>query len=256
MKAFLQYNEGNSLLHRLNPLTKLIMAVCLCAVCFFTDNLAVLTVILIFNLLLGFAAGIFKTTLHILKGFVKLSVVLFLLQIFFIRDGAVILRFPFNIYITDRGLYISSLIVMRLICAAMPLTIMLAVTKTNDLLNVMVKKLFIPYKYAFSLMTAVKFIPLFSAEMAGIIEAQTVRGVEFDTNNIFKKIKLILPLCVPLLLTSVRKTEGSAIAAELRGFEYRTRLSGYYSYKLKPEDYTVIVLSAAVVICFLTLKFI
>ena len=107
----------------------------------------------------------------------------------------------------------------------------------------------IPYKYAFSLTTAMRFIPVFSAEMAGIIDAQMARGIEFDTKNFFKKIKLFLPLCAPLLITSVRKIEGGAISAELRGFNFRTRNSGWKQYPLRAADL------AAFVFCGLLIAF-
>jgi energy-coupling factor transport system permease protein len=79
--------------------------------------------------------------------------------------------------------------------------------------------------------------------MTGIMEAQIARGVEFDTGNFFKKIRLLLPLCVPLLVSSVRKIEGSAISAELRGFNLRGRNSGYKQYRFGPGDAVFLALS-------------
>ena len=102
-------------------------------------------------------------------------------------------------------MYFSLLLVLRLMAATLPLTIMLSVTQMSDLTNVLVSKLRIPYKYAFAIITVIRFIPVFSSEMNGIIEVQTARGVEFDTKNIFRKIGLIIPMCVPLLISSVKK---------------------------------------------------
>ena len=102
--------------------------------------------------------------------------------------------------------------------------------------------------YAFSLTTAIRFIPVFTAAMAGIIEAQTARGVSFDTRNIFKKIGLIFPLCVPLLVTSVRKIEGAAISAELRGFNLRKRESGYKNYPIRAADIGVFLFAVTVAV--------
>ena len=130
----------------------------------------------------------------------------------------------------------------------MPLALMLSITRMNDLSNVLVGTLGIPYKYAFSLTTAIRFIPVFTAAMAGIIEAQTARGVSFDTRNIFKKIGLIFPLCVPLLVTSVRKIEGAAISAELRGFNLRKRESGYKNYPIRAADIGVFLFAVTVAV--------
>ena len=87
-------------------------------------------------------------------------------------------------------------------------------------------------------------------DMAGIMEAQTARGVEFD-GSFAKKVRLMIPLCVPLLVSSVRKTNSAAIAAEVRGFNLRTRTSGYKDYPLHREDFValavcVLVLAVAI----------
>jgi len=123
------------------------------------------------------------------------------------------------------------------------LVLMLTVTRMSDLTNVLVQKLHIPYKYTFAFITALRFIPIFENEMNGIIEAQTARGIEFDTKNPIKKLKLVLPLCVPLLISSVKRIEGGAISAELRGFNVRQKNSGYKKYYFNILDYSAMLVS-------------
>ena len=84
-------------------------------------------------------------------------------------------------------------------------------------------------------------------DMAGIMEAQTARGVEFDAGGIVKKVRLMVPLCVPLLVSSVRKTNSAAIAAEVRGFNLRTPASGYKEYPFAALDVTALAAGAALV---------
>jgi energy-coupling factor transport system permease protein len=230
MNGLLDYVAGNSPFHKLNPLSKLILAFVLCASCFIAGSLLFILGIIVFNLLIAFLSGILKRSLRILLSLVKLSIVLFIVQIFFVREGEILILFPLNIYITDRGLYFSLLFVSRLIAATMPLSIMLSITRISDISNVLNRYLGIPYKYTFVLTTAIRFIPLFSEEMSGIMEAQIARGINFDTRNFLQKVRLLLPLCVPLLISSVRKIEEGAISAELRGFNLRTRKSGYKRY--------------------------
>ncbi len=74
-------------------------------------------------------------------------------------------------------------------------------------------------------------------DMKGIMEAQTARGVEFDAGGIVRKVRLMVPLCVPLLVSSVRKTNSAAIAAEVRGFNLRTASSGYKEYPSSPSTW-------------------
>ena len=125
---------------------------------------------------------------------------------------------------------------------------MLAVTQVSDIANAMVQVLHIPYAYAFTLTTAIRFIPQFMEEMTGIMEAQTARGVEFDTKNVFRKIGLLLPLCAPLLISSVRRTSATATAAEARGFELRTVKSGYKKYGFGLVDLAAVLISAGLIV--------
>ena len=247
MKGFLDYKPGNSILHRLNPLTKIAVSAGLCLSCFLTRNHLAIIGVIAFNLLLAASAGGLKRSLKTLLSFVKFSAVLFVVQVLFVRQGNVLLRLPSDvIYITDEGLLFSLLFALRFIAATMPLSTMLSVTRISDISNVFVRSLRMPYKYAFVITTAIRFIPLFSEEMTNIMEAQTARGVQFDTKNFLKKIRLLLPLCVPLLISSVRKIEGGAISAELRGFNLRKRTSGYKTYRFGANDAAALAVCAAI----------
>jgi energy-coupling factor transport system permease protein len=250
MNGLLDYTEYDSILHKLNPITKLILSFVLCAACFVSDNLFFVLGILALDIVLAALGGIIRRSLRVLLSLVKLSIILFLTQIFFVREGEIILSFSPGIFITGTGLYFSLLFVFRLIAATMPLTLMLSVTRMNDISNALNRYLGIPYRYTFALTTALRFIPIFSGEIAGIMEAQIARGVEFDTKNFFKKLRLLLPLCVPLLVSSVRKIEKGALSAELRGFNFRTRTSGYKRFPFTVKDaafllFCVLVITAA-----------
>ena len=242
MKDLFQYTAGNSVIHRMNPLTKILLAVCICAAGFISDNIFYLLFLLLLDMMIGLAAGIFKKALSILKGLLKVSIFLFILQVLFVRRGT-----PVFWIITDEGLMLAAKVVLRLIIACIPLALMLAVTQISDLANALVQVLHLPYKYAFTLTTSIRFIPQFMEEMGDIMEAQTARGVEFDTKNGLKKIGLVLPLCVPLLISSVRRTDATAVAAEVRGFELRTTKSGFKKYPFRLIDLAAFLICAALI---------
>ncbi len=247
MNGFLDYVPGSSPLHRLNPLSKLVLSLVLCICCFVNDEHLYVLGIIVVNLLLAASAGIFKRALRMLTALLKFSLVLFIIQVLFIRDGSVLFTLPLNIPITDKGVLFSLLFVLRLLAATMPLAMMLSVMQMSELSGVLVEKLRIPYKYAFGLTTAIRFIPIFMAEASDIMMAQTARGVEFDTKNFFKKVRLILPLCVPLLISSVKRIDRGAISAELRGFGCRKRGYSYHKYNMKLVDLAALLLAAAAV---------
>jgi energy-coupling factor transport system permease protein len=241
----LEYVPGGTQIHLLNPLTKLIVSFGLCVSCFLTQNYFMVLFIIVFNVAMSAAAGMAGHALRTILSLAKLSAALFAIQVLFVRDGRALLELPLNLRITDRGLQFSLLFVTRLIAATMPLALMFSVTQISDIANVLVRRFRMPYKYAFALTTAIRFIPLFADEMACIMEAQTARGVQFDTKNLFRKIRLLLPMCVPLLISSVRKIDGCAISAELRGFNLRGRNSGYKEYSFFARDAAMLAICAA-----------
>lgn len=246
MTGFLEYSQGDSIFHRLNPLSKLVLAVFLSISCFVSNQIFFSLAIIFISLVIAKISGIAEKAFSMLKALAKLGIVLFIIQVLIAQNGSPMIPLPFSLAITDKGAYFSALIVLRLIGATMPLGLLLSVTKMSDLSNVMVKKLHIPYQYAFAFTTAIRFIPIFANEMAGIMEAQTARGVEFDTKNVFKKMHLILPLCLPLLITSVKKIESGAISAELRGIQLRNKKSGYKNYPIKLMDFATIAASLCI----------
>ena len=256
MKGFLDYLPGSSVLHKMHPLVKILVSILICAASFCSSNPFYLIGVIVFNVLMAAAGnttkgagihgnGLLQRSLGILKGLIKMSIFLFILQVLVIRQGEPILTLG-SFYITGLAIQKGLLLVLRLMGATLPLSILISVTNLNDLSNTMVKYLHIPYKYAFTFTSAIRFIPIFSIEMSGIIESQQARGVDFEIKNPFKKFGMILPLCFPLLISSVRKIESTATAAELRGFYLRTRACCTKSYKVHFRDFVFLLLGAAV----------
>ena len=233
-----QYVPGNSVIHRMNPVTKILLTIVICVAAFLSGNLFYLAGLLVVDLLIGIIAGVAGKTWTIFKGLLKIAIFLFVLQILLVRNGTPVLWI-----ITDEGLLTAARVVIRLVVICMPLALVLAVTRVTDLTNSLVQVLHVPYQYAFTLSTAIRFVPQFLEDMSGIMEAQTARGVAFDKARGLKKFSMILPLCAPLLISSVRRTDQTAVAAEVRGFRLRTRESGYKKYPFTAIDLGAVLFS-------------
>ena len=243
MLNVIDYVPGNTLLHKLNPVAKVALAAAIIAATFLADSYAVLVGLLVLTLALGTYAGVIRQLGGLLKIMVPVALVMLLLQVIVVRSGSTLVGF-----VTDEGLYTGGKACLRLLGVALPLILMLTVTKLTDLANACVEKLHIPYKYAFTFTTALRFVPVFSQQMNAIMEAQTARGVEFDTKNPFKKLSLMLPVCIPLLVTSVAKTDSTALAAEERGFYLRTRASSYKRYPFAARDIAAFAVAVALIV--------
>ena len=242
MVNVIDYLPGSTWLHKLNPVAKLALAAGIIVATFLSDTYMALIGLLALTLALGAYAGVLDRLLSLMKLLVPLALIMFVLQLAFVRDGKTVFLFA-----TDTGLTTGSKACLRLLGVALPLILMLMVTKLTDLANACVEKLHVPYRYAFTFTTALRFVPVFSQEMNAIMEAQTARGVEYDTKNPFKKLQLMLPLCVPLLISSVGKTDATALAAEQRGFYLRDRSSSYKRYPFSARDYAAFAAAIALV---------
>ena len=242
MVNVIDYVPGSTVLHRLNSVTKLGIAAAIIIATFTADTYPMLLALLALTFALGLYARAASKLVSLLKLLVPIAVIMLVLQTAFMRQGT-----PVVLWMTSEGLVTGSKASLRLLGVALPLVLMLSVTKLNDLANACVEVLHVPYRYAFTFTTALRFVPVFGQQMNAIMEAQCARGVEYDTKNPIRKLTLMLPLCVPLLVGSVGKTDATALAAEQRGFYLRTRDSSYKRYPLRAPDVVVLVLGVVLV---------
>ena len=242
MKGFLEYVPGDSFLHKLNPVAKLAASLLIIFACFVTPSVALLVAILELGFVLAANCKMTKQTLGLAKAVTGFSLLLALIALLTTPQGDVLVELPWG-YIGTGSLLAAVRIVFRLVACAIPLFLVFYVTKLNDISNSLVKICHVPYKYAFVFTSTVHFIPVFMNDMSAIMEAQTARGVEFD-GGFLKRVKLMVPLCVPLLVGSVRKTNSAAIAAEVRGFNLRGAASGYKEYPFATADALYVLLGA------------
>ncbi len=240
MNSFLEYVPGESFAHRMNPVAKLAFAVVFAVACFCASDALALAVLLAVAYLIAASCNMMRQTLGLTKAVLVFSLLLALVIALTTSTGEHLLDLPWG-YIGTGGVFMAVATIARLVAAAIPLFLLFYVTKMSDLSNSVVKVLHVPYKYAFTFTSTVHFIPVFLNDMRSIMEAQTARGVQFDQGGIVNKVRLIVPLCVPLLVSSVRKTNSTAIAAELRGFDLRTRESGCKEYPFAAADIAALI---------------
>ena len=252
MKAVLKYVSGESFFHRLHPVTKIIWAVLTGALCFICQNVWFLGAITAINIIIFITCGIFKEGLPILKVFGLISVILLFFTVFFNREGEVLLRHAILsfldgdvlyeygvIIITQTGITQGLVMVFRMMGALLPIGIMIMLTPANDLVTAFARHFKVPFKYAFAVTATLRFIPMLTDEMEKIIQAQTARGCSLDKGGPIKKFGRIVPLTVPLLSSSVKKMEQTAISLEVRGFGAGKR-SSYRKTRFGIRDITVL----------------
>ncbi|MBZ4654419.1 MAG: cobalt transport permease, CbiQ family [Peptococcaceae bacterium] len=226
-----QYIPGNSAIHQLDPRTKIITLVLYMVGLFLVNNVTGYAVVTGFTLAVILLSGI--SLKIILKGLKPLLfiIVLTLGLHLFMTSGEIIWQWGF-LKITSQGLRQGIFMALRLIFLV-TITSLLTLTTTpialTDGIEKVLKALFIPAAHELAMMMtiALRFIPTLIEETEKIMKAQMARGADFDTGGLLARAKSLIPLLVPLFLSSFRRADELAMAMEARcyrGGENRTRL--------------------------------
>jgi len=230
-----QYFPGNTLLHRLDPRTKILLVVLYIVSLFLAKNslgYALMGVTLVTAVLISKVG--FKAILRGMKPVFIIVVFTAVLNLLYTPgQGEPLVSFwIFNIYFEGvRTAIFMVLRIMMLISCTFLLTYttspILLTDALEDLLGPL-KKLHVPvHELAMMMSIALRFIPTLIEETDKIMSAQKARGADFDSGNLVDKAKALIPLLVPLFITAFRRADELAVAMECRcyhGGEGRTRL--------------------------------
>ena len=230
-----QYFPGNSLVHRLDPRTKIIMVI-IYIVALFTAKSYVSYAVMAAFLIISVRISTIKFKM-LFKGLKPLIIVIAftaILNLFFTTGEHVIFQIG-RIRLTWEGVRTAAMMMIRLVMLVMG-TFLLTYTTSpisltdglERLLNPL-KKLKVPvHELAMMMSIAMRFIPTLVEETDKIMSAQKARGADFETGSLFERAKALLPVMVPLFISAFRRADELAIAMESRcyhGGEGRTRMN-------------------------------
>ena len=248
-----QYFPGNTVIHRLDPRTKLLFTV-LYIVALFSAKGGVAYAVLFAVL----CASIAVSRIHprnILRGMKPILFIIVLTAVLniFYTPGDPIWQWKF-LKITVEGLWAAFFMVLRisfLITCTFLLTYTTSPIMLTDGLERLLgplKKLRVPvHELSMMMSIALRFIPTLIEETDKIMSAQKARGADFDTGNLFQKAKALVPLLVPLFISAFRRADELAVAMECRcyhGGEGRTRLR---QLRFQGSDIAALILGVALV---------
>lgn len=233
-----QYFPGDSAVHRLDPRFKIIITGVFIIMLFSADSFISLGIGCLFFVLAFVKSGLSpKLMLKSMKPIVPIIIFTSVLNIFFI-DGVTVFKI-FGIRITDQGLITSGYMIIRivaLICGTSMLTYTtspIVLTDAIEQLLAPLKKLHFPvHELAMMMTIALRFIPTLIEETDKIMSAQKARGADLDSGTIMERAKALVPILIPLFVSSFRRAEELALAMECRcyrGGEGRTKLKTLHS---------------------------
>ena len=246
-----QYFPGNSLLHRFDPRSKILFTVLFIAAIFLCKGLVSYGItLLILLMMIGISKVQPRVFLKGMKPVVFIVVCTAILNLFY-TSGTVLWSWGI-LKITEEGIWKAGFMVLRILML-IACTLLLTYTTSPILLTDGLEKLLRPLKklhfpvHELSMMMsiALRFIPTLIQETDKIITAQKARGADFDSGNLIQKAKALIPILIPLFISSFRRAEELAIAMECRcyhGDEGRTSLR---QLRYAGRDYGLIVFSIA-----------
>ena len=254
-----QYFPGKSVIHLLDPRTKLIMLVVYIVGLFVASSWISYAVMLVFLVtVIAISTIPVKNILRGLKPLIFILVFTGLLNLLFTDTGNVLVSF-WVITITDDGL-IRAFFMMARILMLISGTFLLTYTTSPIALTDGLEKLLSPLKvikvpvHELSMMMciALRFIPTLIEETDKIMCAQKARGADFETGNLLQRAKALVPILVPLFISAFRRADDLATAMECRCYQGGEGRSKMKMLRYTRRDYlaflTGVVMIAAVIV--------
>ena len=256
-----QYFPGNTVAHKLDPRTKILLVVLyivalFCAKSLLTYGLMALCLAVCVRIS---RVGV-KQLVRGLKPVLVIIIFTGILNLFFTPGDRYIFEWGF-LHVSDTGLRSAVFMVLRIMLLIMGTFLMTYTTSPISLTDGLerllngLKKLHVPvHELAMMMSIALRFIPTLIEETDKIMSAQKARGADCESGNLIQKAKALIPILVPLFISAFRRADELATAMECRcyhGGEGRTKL---HVLKYQRRDYIALTAGVLVVAAVLVLR--
>jgi len=246
-----QYYPAESVIHRLDPRYKILLALLFIVLAFLVNTVYGYGMLFLLLLLVISLSHVpVRIVLRGLKPLLFILIFTFLLNLFLTRGGTVLVSF-WIFSITTSGFTMAVTMAVRLsmlVAGTSMLTLTTSPLQLTDGIEALLRPLskfkFPAHELAMMMTIALRFIPTLSEEANRIRMAQAARGADFDTGGPIKRAMGLVPLLVPLFISAFRRAEELAVAMEARcyhGGEGRTKLKVL---KSAGRDYLAMLLMA------------
>lgn len=252
-----QYFPGNTALHRMDPRTKLILVVVYIVMLFSAKWFISYGLVLLFLAAVIRISGIrVGVLLKSMKPLLFIIVLTALLNLLYTKGEEWISFWVFSI--SREGVEAAIFMALRiamLICGTFMLTYTTSPISLTDGLEAILsplKKLKLPvHELSMMMCIALRFIPTLIEETDKIMSAQKARGADFESGSLFRRAKALIPILVPLFVSSFRRADELAVAMECRcyhGGEGRTKMKQLRYGKVDAAAYAIVFVLTVIVV--------
>lgn len=262
--AFGQYYPANSFVHKMDARIKILAVIAYIVGVFLVKSTANAEghtfqflgfgACLVFVILATLFAKVPITrVLKSIKGILFFILLSAILQIFFNGNGKIILSWSF-IKITDVGLLNAGFLVARISLMVLGASLLTLTTSPVEIADG-IESLLTPLKwiklpvheFALIMSIALRFIPTLLDETDRIIKAQKARGANFESGSIFKRAKALIPVLIPLLISSFRRADELADAMDARCYSGSTTRTKFKKMKVTWRDLIAVLVVTALI---------
>lgn len=238
-----QYYNAKSAIHSLDPRVKLLGTFFYIASLFIVDGLAGYAMVaLIFLGIVKISKVPLKYIMRGLKAIIFILVITAICNMFFFEGENIIMKWHF-ISITKEGLEHAVCMAIRLVLLIVGTSVLTLTTTSTDLTDGLekslgfLKKIKVPVsEIALMMSIALRFIPILVEETNKIMKAQISRGADFESGNIFQRIKSYIPIIVPLFVSAFRRADDLSMAMESRCYQPGVERSKMYPLHYSKND--------------------
>lgn len=252
--TFGQYYPVKSFVHRLDPRLKLLFLIAFIVMLFVANSFYGLALCMIILIAAIIASRVpVGSVLRSIKGVIVILVFTSLLNIFFHGGSRLLWQWRF-IHIYLEGIIFSVFLTLRLLFLVMGSAILTLTTTPVNLTDGLESLLFplalikFPvHVLALIMSIALRFIPTLIDETNRIIAAQKARGANFESGNIFKRVKAIVPVLIPLLISAFRRAEELGDAMDVRCYSGSKKRTKYKKLKFGWRDLVAFLFAAIMI---------
>jgi energy-coupling factor transport system permease protein len=253
-----QYLPGDSLVHRLDPRVKIVLVVLYMALVFVAPGISGLLVVTALTCCMIACARIpLRTLWRSVKPLLFIIVITFLINVFFVHSGDVLVHWAF-ITITTGSLHDSTFLALRLLLLLFGVSLLTLTTSPLDLcdggerlMRPLARIGFPAHEVAMMMSIVLRFIPVFVEEGRVLRRSQETRGADFSTGSLLSRARSVVPLLVPMFASALRHADGLSQAMESRcyhGGDGRTRMHVLVMHR---ADHVALALSMFVLAAFI-----
>ena len=235
-----QYTRQDSVMHRLDPRSKLVLSIVCAAVSMMF--MEIIPLLMVFTCLLPMIAaakslGRWATSM---KGLGALLVFVLVFNTLLSP-----MEYPFS--------YSLSLAI-RLVALMTSFSLFFLTVQPDQLSQALIQ-MRVKFEFAFAMSMAMRYVPTLGQEAYAIMDAQRARGVELDKGNIIKRVRNIIPIIVPLIIVSIRRALSIAESMESRGFGVSENRTYMEMLRFRKRDWALVLSSLLILILVIYVRF-